>query len=120
MQSKATDVSTYLEEIPPDRRDALTKLRELCLRILVGYVESMEYGMPSYKHNGVIEVAFASRRNHISLYVLKQEALNIHRDALKGASIGKGCIKYTKPEKLDWHVIELLLKDTFASPELLC
>jgi len=27
MQSKAADVSAYLEEIPPDRRAALTKLR---------------------------------------------------------------------------------------------
>ena len=120
MQSQAADVPTYLGEIPPDRRAALTRLRELCLRILVGYEESMEYGMPSYKQKGVMQVAFASQKNHIALYILKQDVVNLYRDALKGASIGKGCIKYAKPEKLDWQVIEQLLKDTFVSSELPC
>ena len=48
MQSIATDVSSYLQELPDDRRVSLTKLRQLCLDTLVGYEEGMDYGMPGY------------------------------------------------------------------------
>jgi len=48
MQSRAANVDAYLDEVPPDRRELLTSLRELCLQVLDGYEESMAYGMPSY------------------------------------------------------------------------
>ena len=67
MQSDAADVSTYLEEVPENRQDSLEKMRALCLEILDGYEENMEYGMPSYKKkDGEVEVAFASQKNYIS------------------------------------------------------
>ena len=37
MQSQAKDVAAYIEEAPPDRREALLKLRQLCLDTLEGY-----------------------------------------------------------------------------------
>jgi uncharacterized circularly permuted ATP-grasp superfamily protein len=43
MQSEAKDVDTYLKEVPEDRRQALTKIRELCLKELKGYNEAMMY-----------------------------------------------------------------------------
>ena len=44
MQSKAKDVKTYIAEAPAERREALAKLRELCLKVLKGFDESMDYG----------------------------------------------------------------------------
>ena len=120
MQSKAQDVAAYLEEIPQDRQQALTRLRELCRTVLVGYEEIMDYGMPCYRKNGVVEVAFASQKNYISLHIPIASIVNAHRAELKGASVGKGCIKYTKPEKLDWDVIAELLADTVNSSEAAC
>lgn len=67
MKSSAVDVSAYLQEIPVDRRACLTTLRNLCLDTLAGYEEDMDYGMPSYKRDGVVEVNFASQKNQISL-----------------------------------------------------
>jgi hypothetical protein len=34
MQSKAKDVTTYLQEAPAGRRPCLANLRELCLEVL--------------------------------------------------------------------------------------
>ena len=109
MQSTAANVDTYLSQVPDTRRAALTRLRELCRETLVGYEEGMEYGLPSYKKSGVVEVAFASQKNYISLYVLKEAVVNTYRAALVTASIGKGCIRYSRPEKLDFAIIEKLL-----------
>lgn len=45
MQSKAKTVSAYIKEIPENRRTAIKKLREMCLKILKDYSEDMEYGV---------------------------------------------------------------------------
>ena len=121
MQSKTKIVDDYLKEVPEERQEAIAKLRELCLEHLVGYEESMEYGMPSYKpEGGEIEVAFASQKNYISFYVLKEDVLDAQREALKGINLGKGCVRYTKPEKIDFDIVEKLLKESFLSDSEIC
>jgi uncharacterized protein YdhG (YjbR/CyaY superfamily) len=121
MQSDAKNVDQYLKDVPAERRAALTRLREVCGEILEGYEESMAYGMPSYgKPAGDVEVAFASQKNYISLYILKQDVLDQYREALKGVSLGKGCIRYTKPEKIDFDIVRQLLEDTRDSKGEVC
>ncbi len=120
MQSTAKDVTAYLQEVPADRQACLTRLRELCLALLTGYEESMTYGMPSYGKNGTVEVGFASQKNYIALYILKQDVVNANRDALTGLKVGKGCIQYSKPSKMDFAVIKKLLADTVASTDTAC
>lgn len=119
MQSSATSLEAYLQEVPEDRQECLTRLRALCQEVLTGYVEGMEYGMPGYKKDGVLEVAFASQKNYISLYILKQ-VVEANRDALSGLSVGKSCINYTRPGKMDFDVIRKLLIDTRNSPHPAC
>jgi len=121
MQSKAKNVDDYLEEVPEKRRQALEQLRTLCLENLTGYEESMEYGMPSYKPaGGEVEVAFASQKSYVSFYILKQDVLDRHRESLKGINVGKGCIRYTKPEKIDFEIVKELLVDSSQSDDDIC
>lgn len=113
MQSKAPDVTTYLSEVPEERREALTRLRELCLTTLEGYDEGMAYGMPVYTKNGVGGVAFANQRNYISLYV-EPDVMDRQRPALVAAKIkaGKSCINFTKPERIPFDLVQALLVAT--------
>jgi hypothetical protein len=97
MQSQAKDMATYIQEAPSDRREALTKLRRLCREMVKGFEERMAYGGPCYARNGAIEVGFASQMRYISLCILRQDALETQRPFLKGLSVGKGCIRYTRP-----------------------
>ncbi|HEU5102581.1 MAG TPA: DUF1801 domain-containing protein [Roseiflexaceae bacterium] len=120
MQRTAPDISSYLQELPEARRTALARLRQLCLDTLEGYEEGMDYGMPGYKKNGVGEVWFASQKNYISLYLLKETVIQEHRAELAGLNVGKGCIRYSKPEKIDFTVVEKLLVATRDSDEKPC
>ncbi len=121
MQSEAPDVTAYLEEVPPQRVESLKQLRALCRETLDGYEESMEYGMPSYRRaGGEIEVAFASQKNYISLYLLKQEVVDANREALAGLNVGKGCIRYSSPKKMNFEVIRKLLEETVTSSDTAC
>ena len=121
MQSKAKNVDDYLKEVPENRYESLAQLRKLCIKILVGYEESMEYGMPSYKKvGGEVEVAFASQVNYISFYILKEDVLNKYRESLAGLNLGKGCIRYRKPQQIDFKIVEQLLIESYQSGSEIC
>lgn len=86
MQSKARTVDAYLAELPPDRRDAMQRVREVLLKSMDakgGYAEAMQYGMlcivvphsvypPGYHCDPSLPVAFiglASQKQYMSLYM---------------------------------------------------
>ena len=49
MQSKAKTVKQYLQELPDDRREAISAVREVMLKNLPkGFEEGMQYGMIGY------------------------------------------------------------------------
>jgi uncharacterized protein YdhG (YjbR/CyaY superfamily) len=110
MQSKAATVDDYLKEVPADRLEAITTLRDLCREKLSNHTESMLYGMPTYTLNDVADVAFNSQKNYISLYVTSDELIDKYRDRLN-ASIGKSCIRFSKPQKMDMGAIAAMLHD---------
>jgi len=122
MQSTAKNVATYIKEAPAERQEALNRLRDLCRAELTGFEETMDYGGPSYKRNGVVEVGFASQKNFIGLYILRTDVMNAHRDLLKdkGVSVGKGAIRYSKPERIDFGVVESMLRATLESTGPVC
>lgn len=122
MQSKAENVTEYLKEVPAERQAALAQLRKVCLAALKGFKESMIYGMPSYSRNDAVEVAFASQKNFIALYILRTDVMKTHLDMLniKGVTVGKGCIRYPKAEKIDFNVVEKMLQATQESKGIVC
>jgi uncharacterized protein YdhG (YjbR/CyaY superfamily) len=120
MTSKAPDVQSYVNEVPAERRAAIEKLRSLCRQSLTGYEECMEYGMPGYKRDGLLEVSFASQKQYISLYVLKKDVLDEFRGALSASSIGTGCIRFSRPDKMDFEVLKRLLRRTAESKSAPC
>ena len=120
MISKAVDVSTYISELPVERRIAVERIRNLCLTHLMGYEEGMDYGMPVYKYNGIMEVSFASQKKYIALYVLKSQVVQEFRTALPGLSIGKGCIRFPRPSKIDFDVVAQILRRTAEAQGPVC
>jgi uncharacterized protein YdhG (YjbR/CyaY superfamily) len=122
MQSNAKDVITYIDEAPAERQEALAGLRDLCRVTLTGFEETMMYGNPAYSRNGVVEVGFASQKKFIGLYILRTDVMNAHKDQLKvkGVTFGKGAIRYSKPERIDFGVVEKMLRGTQESMGPVC
>jgi uncharacterized protein YdhG (YjbR/CyaY superfamily) len=120
MKSDVATVSEYLKEVPEERTDALIHIRKLCQEYLTDFEESMQYGMPSYSRHGTVEVAFASQKNNISLYILRTDVLNQYRDQFAASAIGKGCIRYRNPNKIDFTMVEEMLAKTNDSTGEVC
>ncbi len=120
MRSNAETVAEYIAEAAPARHDALTLLRRLCREELSGFEEAMRYGMPSYLRDDAVEIAFASQKAYISLYILRQAALDANADRLAGLSTGKGCIRFRRPDQIDPDTVRALLSATVTDPGAIC
>ena len=120
MRSDASTVEEYIAAAPAARRNALELLRRLCREELPGFDEEMAYGMPGYLRDGVVEVGFASQKSYISLYILRRDALDASAGRLEGLSLGKGCVRFRRPEQVDPAVVRELLKAAAADFGPLC
>ncbi len=120
MRSDADDIDSYLAEVPADRRALRSEMREVCGRLLAGFDESMCYGMPTYSRDGIAEIAWASQRRYISLYVMRADVLDSHREQLAGLDVGKGCVRYRSPAAIDFVVVQSMLTAVAASHGPVC
>lgn len=126
MQSKATTVTEYLAELPPDRRQAIAAVRKVILDNLDnGFEEGMQYGMIGYYVPHRIYPAgyhcnpkqplpfacLASQKNYMSIYLMTvyggDETWFREQWARSGKKLdmGKSCIRFKKLDDLALDVI---------------
>jgi uncharacterized protein YdhG (YjbR/CyaY superfamily) len=107
MTSKAVTITEYLEELPSDRRAALSELRALIHRVAPKTVEAMKCGLPSF---GEL-CALASQKNYMALYVCESDIVKAHLAQLGKVSCGKGCIRFKRIADLNLGVVERILRE---------
>ena len=111
MGKREKGVDTYLQELEPERRSALKKLRQLVFEIAPDAVETMAYRMPTYGYGDEMLCAFASQKHYMSLY-MDTQVVEKHKSQLQGLSVGRSCIRFKRLEALPLDTVELMLKET--------
>ena len=109
-------VDEYIAAADPNRRDALRALRDVIRDAAPQAHEEIRHKMPYYVYHGDL-VAFASQKNHLSVYVMGDKRLMEHRDALGKLNCGKGCIRFKKLEDLPLDVLREIVRDTAVENE---
>ena len=134
MQSKATTPEQYIKELPEDRKEAISKLRETVLKNLPkGFKETMAYGMLGYVVPHEIYPAgyhcdpklplpfanIASQKNFIAFYhmgvysdpaLLKWFTTEYPKHSPPKLDMGKSCIRFKKQEHIPHKLIGELVK----------
>ena len=130
--SKAATVEEYLQELPEDRREVVSSVRDVILRNLPdGYTETMAWGMITYgipleryptTYNGqpLGYAALAAQKNSYSLYLLgaymdpdEEETLReAFRREGKKLDMGKSCVRFKKTADLPLDDIGELIAAT--------
>lgn len=129
MQSKATTPDEYISQLPGDRKDAITKLRnEINSNIPEGFEEVMNYGMigwvvphstypAGYHTDPKLPLPFihiASQKNHIAVYHMgvysDKKLLDWFTSEYANQSkikldMGKSCVRFKKPEHVTYELI---------------
>ena len=137
MQSKATTPDEYFNQLPEDRKEAMTKLRkEIKKNLPKGFKEEMSYGMvgyivpyslypPGYHCNPKLPLPFmnlASQKNFIAVYhmgiyldpkLMAWFADEFAKQVPGKIDMGKSCLRFKKPENIPYKLIgELASKMT--------
>ena len=137
-------VDHYLESIDTDRKDSVSKLRDIIRENLpTGFKEVMAGTMPSYvvpletypagyhvgKNTPLPFVSFASQRGHIGLYhfgmyvddsLLKWFEKEYARQVDHKLDMGKSCIRFKKPEKIPFDLIAELMRQRSVEDWISC
>ena len=134
MTSKATTPEQYLKELPADRKEVVTKLRNTILKNLpkgfkeiisygmIGYVVPLEIYPAGYHCDPRLPLGFmfvASQKNFISLHhmgiyanpeLLKWFTAEYPKHSKVKLDMGKACIRFKKPEHIPYKLIGELIK----------
>jgi uncharacterized protein YdhG (YjbR/CyaY superfamily) len=129
MQIKADSPEDYINQLPEDRKEVITKLRMTILANLpTGFIEIISYGMlgyvvphsiypPGYHANPKLPLPLmnlASQKNHVAIYHLgiygNQKLLNWFTNEYKkqfnsSPEMGKGCIRFKKMDRIPFELI---------------
>ena len=68
MESGPTTIDAYLAPLPPDQRAALEGLRAAIRSFVPEAIESISYGVPTFKYRGRPLIYFAAAKKHLALY----------------------------------------------------
>jgi uncharacterized protein YdhG (YjbR/CyaY superfamily) len=110
-------IDAYLSTLPNDQRGALQGLRAQIARLVPDAVETMSYGMPTFKLHGRFLVSFAGWKAHCSIYPLTGTFLAANTDALKGYGRTKGSLHFTPETPLPKPMLESLIRERVADLE---
>ena len=103
-------IDEYLAALPADQRDALQLLRAQIARAAPDAVETISYGMPTFKLGRHFLVSFAGWKAHCSLYPLTDTFLAAHADELDGFGRTKGSVHFTPARPLPEGTVDELVK----------
>jgi uncharacterized protein YdhG (YjbR/CyaY superfamily) len=130
--SKAATVDEYLAELPPERREVVSKVRDLVRRNLPnGYEETMNWGMISYEipltrypntynRQPLSYVGLAAQKNYYALYLTSayqnseqgKQLAEACKKAGKKLDMGKSCLRFKTLDDLPLEAVGRIVAST--------
>lgn len=113
MKVGLTTIDEYLATLSPDKRAALQKLRRAIRAAAPRAVECISYGIPAYRVNGRMLLAFGASAKHCSFYP-GAHPVRAHREELKAYSTSKGTVRFAPDVPLPSVLVRKLVKSRLA------
>ncbi|HET8568128.1 MAG TPA: DUF1801 domain-containing protein [Candidatus Limnocylindria bacterium] len=101
----ARTIDEYLARLPPDQRAALTKVRKTIRAAAPDAVESISYGVPTYKLGGKPLLYFGAGKAHCSIY-----AVDVDMPELERFDRSKGTVRFTPDDPVPASVVTKIVK----------
>jgi hypothetical protein len=131
-RTKASSVTTYLAQIPKERKDLVLFLHDFIKKSVPKLKSHFAYNMLGYGSFPYLNykkekiqwpvIALANQKNYISLYICAvdkgQYIAEKYKKELGRISVGKSCIRFKKLEDINLPVLKKVLQLAAKSPGL--
>jgi uncharacterized protein YdhG (YjbR/CyaY superfamily) len=105
---KPANVDEYISSFPSSTQKILRQVRATVKKAAPGAEETISYGMPAYRLNGIL-VYFAGYEHHIGFYALPSGNLAFKKELSK-YKMGKGSIQFPINEPMPLKLITDIVK----------
>jgi len=105
---KAITVDEYFAQLDARSHESLSELRRIIKSVATQAEETISYGMPCFRENGIL-VYYAAFKNHISLFPTGS-GIKAFQDRLKEFKTSKGTIQFNFGEPLPINLITDIVK----------
>ena len=114
--ASAEGIEDYLAAVPPDARSALVGLRKTIKAAAPRAVEAISYGMPAFKHKGVL-VYYAAFKDHCSFFPASKTVMRRYAAELKKYDTSKGTVRFPAAKPLPAALVTRMVKARIAENE---
>ena len=102
-------VDSYILEFPLDVQKKLIEIRVFLKSLLPDALETMAYGIPTYKINGKNLVHFGGAKKHIGFYP-SPKPIEVFKDELSSYKCTKGTIQFPLDKELPLELIQKIVE----------
>ena len=110
MPPKPRTIDEYLAGLSADKRAALEKVRTAIRSAAPGAEECISYGVPAFRLDGRVLVAFKAAANHCAFHPMSGATVAAHRVELAGYDTSPGTIRFLPTRPLPARLIRKLVK----------
>lgn len=103
------NIDEYIKTFPNSVQDKLQEIRNIVKKLAPTAIETISYGMPTFKLNGKNLIHFAGYKNHIGFYPTPSGITNFEKE-LSIYKTSKGAAQFKIDEVLPRKLIEKIVK----------
>lgn len=96
-------VEDYIDSFPSERQSILEKVRQCIKQAAPEAIETISYGMPTYKQKRVL-VHFGAQKTHLGFYP-KPSGIEAFKEELAGYDTSRGTIRFPWSNPMPYDLI---------------
>ena len=109
MNLKPTTIAEYISGFPKEIQLILEQIRSIIKKAAPQSVESISYGMPAFKTNGMPLVYFAAYKNHIGFYATASGHEKFANE-LSNYKHAKGSVQFPIDQAIPFELIKQIIE----------
>lgn len=114
MAERPRTIDEYLAPWSDDTRAALERLRKTIRASAPGAEECISYGLPAFRLDGKLLVAFGATASHCAFYPMSSSTVKAHRNELRGYKTTTGTVRFPPDAPLPAALVRKMVNARIA------
>lgn len=110
-------LETYLLNVRPQHRAALQSLYDTIAAEVPDTVVVVRRGVPAFRYRERPLVSIGDAERHVSLYVMRGRALEVHADELAGYVVSSTVVRFDPESPIPTELVSLLTRTRLGEIE---